>query len=77
MKDEGPKVFKLLKTNCALDFLKINTPSASTSESIIVKGSNRLKFLKFWPTRVKQPIGYYFYYFVYFPCISDSFGIIL
>ena len=33
--------------------------------------------LKFWPIRVKQPISYYFHYFVYFPCISDVFGIIL
>ena len=37
-----------------------------------VKGlTNRLKFLKFWPIRVKQLISCYFYYFVYFPCISD------
>ena len=25
MKDEGPKIFKLVKTNSALDFLKNNT----------------------------------------------------
>ena len=35
MKDEGPKVFKLVKTKSALDFLKNNTPSASASEGII------------------------------------------
>ena len=35
MKDEGPKVFKLVKTNSVLDFLKNNTPSASTSDGII------------------------------------------
>ena len=35
MKDEGPKVFKFIKTNSALDFLKNNTSSASASECII------------------------------------------
>ena len=35
MKEEGPKVFKLVKTNSTLDFLKNNTSSAGTSESII------------------------------------------
>ena len=35
MKDEGPKVFKLVKTNSTLDFLKDNTSSSSTSEGII------------------------------------------
>ena len=35
MKDEGPKVFKLVKTNSTLDFVKNNTPSASASEGII------------------------------------------
>ena len=35
MKDEGPKVLKLVKTNSALDFMKNNTSSASTSEGII------------------------------------------
>ena len=35
MKDEGPKVRKLVKTNSALDFLKNNTSSASTLEGII------------------------------------------
>ena len=34
MKDEMPKVYKLVKTNSALDFLKNNT-SASTLEGII------------------------------------------
>ena len=34
MKDDGPKVFKLVKTNLALDFLK-NTSLASASEGII------------------------------------------
>ena len=32
MKDEGPNVFKLVKTNSALDFVKNNTSLASTSE---------------------------------------------
>ena len=31
VKDEGPKVFKLVKTNAALDFFKNNTCLASTS----------------------------------------------
>ena len=35
MKDEGLNVFKLGKTNSALDFLKNNACSASTSEGII------------------------------------------
>ena len=35
MKDEGEKVFKLVKTNSALDFLKNNTSSATASEDII------------------------------------------
>ena len=35
MKDKGPKVFKCVKTNSALDFLKNNTSSASTSEGIV------------------------------------------
>ena len=35
MKDEGPKVFKLVKTNSALDFLKKYTSLASASEGII------------------------------------------
>ena len=35
MKDKGPNVFKLVKTNSALDFLKNNTSSASVSEGII------------------------------------------
>ena len=35
MKDEGPKVRKLVKTNFALDFLKNNTSSASALEGII------------------------------------------
>ena len=35
MTDEGPKVFKLVQTNSALDFLKNYTSSASTSEGII------------------------------------------
>ena len=34
MKDEGPKVFKLVK-HSELDFLKNNTSLASTSEGII------------------------------------------
>ena len=34
MKDEGPQVFKLVKTNSALEFLKNNTSSATTSEGI-------------------------------------------
>ena len=35
MKDEGHKVFTVVQTISALDFLKNNTPSASTSEGII------------------------------------------
>ena len=35
MKDKGLKVFKLVKTNSGLDFLKNNTSSASTLEGII------------------------------------------
>ena len=35
MKDEGSKVFKLVKTNSALDLIKNNTSSASASEGII------------------------------------------
>ena len=35
MKDKGPKVFKLVKTKSALDFLKNNTSSASGLEDII------------------------------------------
>ena len=35
MKDEEPKVFKLVKTNSALHFLKNNTSSSSTLEGII------------------------------------------
>ena len=35
MKDEGPKVLKVVKTNSALNFLKNNTSSASTSEGVI------------------------------------------
>ena len=35
MKDEGPKVFKLVKTNSALDFLKNNAPTASALEGTI------------------------------------------
>ena len=34
MEDDGPKVFKLVKTNSALDFLKNNT-STSASGGII------------------------------------------
>ena len=35
MNDQRPKVFKLVKTNFALDFLKNNTSLASASEGII------------------------------------------
>ena len=35
MKDEGPKVFKLVKTNSALDLIKNNTSSAGASQDII------------------------------------------
>ena len=35
MKDKGPNLSKLVKTNSALDFLKNNTSSATTSEGII------------------------------------------
>ena len=35
MKDEGPNVFKLVKTNSASDFLKNNTSSTSAWEGII------------------------------------------
>ena len=35
MKDEGPKVFEVCKTNSALDFIKNNTSSGSISEGII------------------------------------------
>ena len=35
MKDAGPKVFQLVKTNSALDFCKTNTSSSYTSEGII------------------------------------------
>ena len=35
MKVEGPKVFKLVKTNSAFDFLKNNTSWACSSEGII------------------------------------------
>ena len=35
MKDKGPEVFKLVKTNSALDFLKNNTSLATASEDII------------------------------------------
>ena len=36
MKDEKPKVFNLVKTKSALDFLKNNTSSSSISERIIL-----------------------------------------
>ena len=35
MKDKGPEVFKLIKTNSALDFRKNNTSSVNTLEGII------------------------------------------
>ena len=35
MKDKGPKVFKLIKTNSALDFRKNITSSVNTLEGII------------------------------------------
>ena len=35
MKDKGPNLSKLVKTNSALDLLKNNTSSATTSEGII------------------------------------------
>ena len=35
MKDKGPKVFRLIKTNSALDFRKNNTSSVNTLEGII------------------------------------------
>ena len=35
MKDEGPNVFKLVKTNSALDLLKKHTSLASASEGVI------------------------------------------
>ena len=35
MKDKGPNVFKLLKINSVMDFLKDNTSSASASDGII------------------------------------------
>ena len=35
MKDKGPKVFKLVKTNFALNFLKNNTSPVSALEGII------------------------------------------
>ena len=35
MKDKGPNVFKLVKTNSAFDFLKNNTSLVSASEGII------------------------------------------
>ena len=35
MKDKGPKVFKLVKGNSALDFLKNSTSLDNTSEGII------------------------------------------
>ena len=35
MKDEGSKVFKLVKTNSAFDFIKNNTFSASTSKDFM------------------------------------------
>ena len=34
MKDEGPKVFKSVKTNSAVDYLKNNTFSANASKDI-------------------------------------------
>ena len=36
MEDERPKVFKLVKSNSALDFLKNNTSLASTLQCIIM-----------------------------------------
>ena len=43
MKDEGPKVRKLVKTNSALDFLKNNTSSASTLGLLfLIKSSHRV-----------------------------------
>ena len=38
MKDEGPNVFKLVKTNSAMDFLQNNTSSASNSEGDTSQG---------------------------------------
>ena len=35
MKDKGPKVFKLVEANSALDFLKNNTSLAGASDGII------------------------------------------
>ena len=40
MKDKGPKAFKLVKTNSALDFLKSNTSLASTLEGINNNNNN-------------------------------------
>ena len=37
MKDEWPKVFKLLKTNSSLDFLKNNTSTTSASVLFLKK----------------------------------------
>ena len=48
MKDEWPKVFKLVKTNFTLDFLKNNTSSATTSEDIIFDKIQGIVFNYHW-----------------------------
>ena len=41
---EGPKVFKLVKTNSALDFLKNNNTSASGSEGVTFDKIQEIEF---------------------------------
>ena len=45
MKDDGPKVFKLVKANSALDFIKNNTSLTSASEGIIFDKIHGIVFL--------------------------------
>ena len=45
MKDEGPNVFKFIKTNPALDSLKNNTSTASAYECIIFDISKSSHFI--------------------------------
>ena len=54
------------------DYIGIFRVTVFQAMAISVKGLTvQVKFLKFWPIMIKQPIDCYFHYFVYFSCISD------
>ena len=56
----------MLLLNFGTLFQPTRTQMVEKRRSSCQQLTNRLKFLKFWPIRVKQPIGYYFYYFCQF-----------